>query len=93
MVLVWLNTGFSISLTVQPNEVSRLLGPSFMAGNEGTSLTCQGRLRSFSLSLTARTPVNGAQSSRFRKLLEPAINDGPDKKTVLVLHSAEKIPR
>ena len=49
----------------------------------------QGRLRSFSLSLTVRTPVNGARSGRYGNRLEPAINDGPNNDIVFVLHSTK----
>ena len=49
----------------------------------------EGRLRSFSLHHTARTPVNGAQPRSHGNHMEPAINDGPINKTVCVLHSAK----
>jgi hypothetical protein len=38
---------------------------------EDSLLTCQGRLRSFSLYPTERTPVNGAQSGSHENLLKP----------------------
>ena len=44
---------------------------------------CQGRLRSFSLTLTARTPVNGAQYGSHGNNLKPAINDGPKNDTLI----------
>jgi hypothetical protein len=56
---------------------------------EGSLLTCQGRLRSFWLHLTERTPVNGAQSDSHGNHMKPAINDGPNNNTVFVLHSAK----
>ena len=49
----------------------------------------EGRLRSFSLSLAARTPVNGAQSGIQGGNLQPAINDGPNNIFGSVLHSAK----
>ncbi len=49
----------------------------------------EGRLRSFSLHHTARSPVNGARSGSHENHLEPAINDGPNNKIVCVLHSAK----
>ena len=52
----------------------------------------EGRLRSFSLSLAARTPVNGAQSGIRGNNLEPAMNDGPKNICVSVLHSANVLP-
>ena len=33
--------------------------------------------------------MNGAQSGRHGNHLEPAINDGPNKNTVFVLHSTK----